>query len=280
MVNGWKIAISNVIIAMTIHIIEKKGRYKGMHKKKLALAGLAVGLILGLSALAVTGYGKGLGSAHEATGVVLEYEDIITEETIVVDEEREIELVVSAEEETTVEEEEVIEESGVAEDFLVVEESEAIEEEPIVEEIKSIYTDVSYNMYAKMSLNIRQGLGADTAKIGSLTQNQEVTVIGEVSDSDWVLISYGNGNEGHVNKSYLSDTKTVVASTPKTNNNQGTGSSTDNSSQASQPTDNSSANSGSSSNSNSDFSAILDAIEQGGTKDGTSTGGYIGDFVP
>ena len=262
--------IGNGIIVMTIQIIEKKGRYKGMHKKKLALAGLAVGLILGISALAVTGYSKGLGSAREATGVVLEYEDIITEETIVVDEEREIELVVSAEEETTVEEEESVTDDTI--EMGTVEESteESIEEEPIVEEAKSIYEDVSYIRYATTSLNVRLGLGADTEKIGSLTQNQEVTVIGEVSNSDWVLISYGNGNEGHVNKSYLSESKTVVASTPKTNNN------TDNSSQTTQPTDNSGQ---ASSSPSSTGDPLMDIILSGGdpSLDGTSTIGYIHD---
>jgi len=235
-----------------------------MEKKKVAVIALVVVFIVVISVIVIT---RNL-DKNASTEVALVYEDVATEET-------EIELEVSAEAEA-IEESEVVEEESTEEVPVVVEESEVIEEEPVVEEIASIYLDVNYIKYATVSLNVRQGLGADTEKIGSLSQNQEVTVIGEVTDSDWVLISYGNGNEGHVNKSYLSDTKTVVASTPKTNNNTGTGSSTDNSSQASQPTDNSSANSGSSSNSNSDFSAIIDWIESGGdpTYDGTSTGGY------
>jgi len=162
---------------------------------------------------------------------------------------------------------------------VVIEESEAIEEAPVVEEVKSIYTDVSYIMYAKSSLNIRQGLGADTEKIGSLTQNQEVTVIGEVAGSDWVLISYSNGKEGHVNKSYLSETR-VAVSKPKESSTTtpSQGSSTDNSSQSTQPADNSSQTPSTSSGS-STGDPLMDIILNGGgggseAKDGESPIGY------
>jgi len=227
-----------------------------MEKKKVAVVALVVVFIVVISVIVIT---RNLGN-NASTEVALVYEDIATKEV-------EIEIEVSAEVEA-IEESEVVEEVSTEEVPIVVEESEAIEEEPVVEEVASIYTDVSYIMYAKSSLNIRQGLGADTEKIGSLTQNQEVTVIGEVAGSDWVLISYSNGKEGHVNKSYLSETK-VVVSKPKesstTTPSQGT---TDNSSQTTQPTDNSGSSSGSSSNSNSDFSAILDWIESGGDTEG------------
>ena len=233
-----------------------------MEKKKVAVIALVVVFIVVISVIVIT---RNL-DKNASTEVALVYEDVATEEAEI-NEERENELVVSEEEEA-IEESEVVEEESTGETPVVVEESEAIEEEPVVEEVKSIYTDVNYVRYAKTSLNVRQGLGADTEKIGSLSQNQEVTVIGEVSNSDWVLISYGNGNEGHVNKSYLSDTKTVVASTPKTNNNTGTssqGSTTDNSSQTTQPTDNSSQTPSNPSSSN---DPLLDIIQNGGNTEG------------
>ena len=229
-----------------------------MEKKKVAVIALVVVFIVVISVIVIT---KNLGK-DASTEVALMHEDVATEEV-------EIELEVSAEvAEEAIEESEVVEEESTEETPVVVEEAEAIEEEPVVEEVKSIYTDVNYVRYAKTSLNVRQGLGADTEKIGSLTQNQEVTVIGEVDGSDWVLISYGNSNEGHVNKSYLSDTKTVVASTPKTNNNQGTsnqGSTTDNSSQTTQPTDNSGQTPSSPSSTG---DPLMDIILSGGNTEG------------
>jgi len=169
---------------------------------------------------------------------------------------------VSAEVEA-IEESEVVEEESTEEIPVAVEESEAIEEEPIVEEVKSIYTDVNYVRYATTALNVRQGLGTDTEKIGSLTQNQEVTVIGEVAGSDWVLISYSNGKEGHVNKSYLSETKVVLTSKPKESSSTtpSQGSTTDNTSQTTQPTDNSSQTP---SNPSSSGDPLIDSILGGG----------------
>jgi len=229
-----------------------------MKKKKVAVVALVVVFIVVISVIVIT---RNLGK-NASTEVALVYEDVVTEEA-------EIEIEVSAEvEEEAIEETEVVEEESTEETPVVVEESKAIEEEPVVEEVKSIYTDVNYIRYATTSLNVRQGLGADTEKIGSLSQNQEVTVIGEVSNSDWVLISYGNGNEGHVNKSYLSESKTVVASTPKTNNNTGTsnqGSTTDNSSQTTQPTDNSGQTPSSPSSTG---DPLMDIILSGGNTEG------------
>ena len=231
-----------------------------MEKKKVAVVALVVVFIVVISVIVIT---RNLGN-NASTEVALMHEDVVTEET-------EIDLELSAEEEEVIEESEVVEEESTGEIPVAVEESEAIEEEPVVEEVKSIYTDVSYIMYAKTSLNIRQGLGADTEKIGSLTQNQEVTVIGEVADSDWVLISYSNGKEGHVNKSYLSETKVVVSKPKETNDNTSTpsesasqGTTTD--SQTTQPTDNSSqtpsTSSGSSQSSTGD--PLMDIILGGG----------------
>jgi len=138
--------------------------------------------------------------------------------------------------------------------------------EKIVEEAASIYTAADYNMYATSSLNVREGMDANTAKVGSLAVNEEVRVIGEVADSEWVLISYADGEEGHVNRNYLSDTK-VAVSTPKESSNTGT-------------QEASTGSSGSSSGSS--YDPLLEIIANGGdpTLDGTSTIGYIGDFVP
>jgi len=236
-----------------------------MEKKKVAVIALVVVFIVVISVIVIT---RNL-DKNASTEVALVYEDVATEE-VDIDEEKGNDLVVSEEEEA-IEESEVVEEESTGETPIVVEESEAIEEEPVVEEIASIYLDVNYIKYATVSLNVRQGLGADTEKIGSLSQNQEVTVIGEVTGSDWVLISYGNGNEGHVNKSYLSDSKTVVASTPKESNNQDTFTqeTTDTTSQTTQPTDNSSQTPSNPSSSN---DPLMDIILSGGIDDSASRG--------
>jgi len=217
-----------------------------MEKKKVAVVALVVVFIVVISVIVIT---RNLGN-NASTEVALVYEDVATEEA-------EIELEVSEEEEA-------------------IEESEVVEEVPVVEEVASIYTDVSYIMYAKTSLNIRQGLGADTEKIGSLTQNQEVTVIGEVAGSDWVLISYSNGKEGHVNKSYLSETKVAISSKPKESSTTtpSQGSTTDNSSQTP------STSSGSSQSSTGD--PLMDIILNGGNTEGfgeSPDGMYIHDWV-
>jgi len=226
-----------------------------MEKKKVAVVALVVVFIVVISVIVIT---RNLGK-NASTEVALVYEDVATKEA-------EIELEVSEEEEA-IEESEVVEEESTEEIPVAVEEAEVVEEVPVIEEAKSIYTDVSYIMYAKSSLNIRLGLGTDTEKIGSLTQNQEVTVIGEVTGSDWVLISYSNGKEGHVNKSYLSETKVVVTSKPKESSTTtpSQGSITDNSSQTTQPTDNSSQTP---SNPNSSGDPLMDMIQNGGNTEG------------
>ena len=245
-----------------------------MEKKKVAVVALVVFFIVVISVIVIT---RNL-DKNASTEVALVYEDVATKE-------EEIELEVSAEVEA-IEESEVVEEESTEEIPVAVEESEAIEEAPIVEEVKSIYTDVNYIRYAKTSLNVRQGLGTDTEKIGSLTQNQEVTVIGEVSDSDWVLISYASGEEGHVNKSYLSETKVVVTSKPKESSTTtpSQGSTTDNSNQTTQPTDNSSQTPSTSSGSgqSSTGDPLMDFILNGGdTSQGEESpdGMYIHDWI-
>lgn len=93
-------------------------------------------------------------------------------------------------------------------------------------------------MYASSSVNVRAGASADTEKLGSLSLNESVHVIGKDKASGWYQIEY-NGSVGYVSNSYLSDSKTEV----KTQN-------TNNSSSSNKTNNGSSSDSGSSSKTN------------------------------
>lgn len=94
-----------------------------------------------------------------------------------------------------------------------VAEEEAPAEEPVAEEPASpySYTELSQTMYAQSTVNVRDLPEQSGAKLGSLTTNQEVTVLGQCNETGWYKISY-NGGEGFVSNSYLGSEKVAVKS--------------------------------------------------------------------
>lgn len=115
-------------------------------------------------------------------------------------------------EEVTEEATETVEKTTEVEE--VAEEStEAPAEAPVAEEPASpySYTELSQTMYAQSTVNVRDLPEQTGAKLGSLSTNQEVTVIGQCNETGWYKISY-NGGEGFVSNSYLGSEKAAVKS--------------------------------------------------------------------
>lgn len=125
-----------------------------------------------------------------------------------------------ASEPKTIETTEVVEESETVEATETTEEvtevsepTETPAEEPVAEEQSSpySYTELSQTMYAQSTVNVRDLPEQTGAKLGSLSTNQEVTVIGQCNETGWYKISY-NGGEGFVSNSYLGAEKVAVKS--------------------------------------------------------------------
>lgn len=95
----------------------------------------------------------------------------------------------------------------------VSEPTEAPAEEPVAEEPSSpySYTDLSQTMYAQSTVNVRDLPEQTGGKLGSLSTNHEVTVLGQCNETGWYKISY-NGGEGFVSNSYLGSEKVAVKS--------------------------------------------------------------------
>lgn len=141
---------------------------------KKSLVAVMLGLIM---AVAMTGCG-GCGT-EETTEVVTEVMEEDTE--VVADEPTEIETEVT--------------------------EEPAEEENPVSEEISPYtYTELNLVMYAHSTVNVRDLPEQTGKKIGSLTTNQEVTVIGQCNETGWYRINY-NDSEGFVSNSYLGNEK-------------------------------------------------------------------------
>ncbi len=112
--------------------------------------------------------------------------------------------------------EEVIEE---AEDTLVEEKVEEIVEENVSDETETTtytYSDTSATMYAKSTVNVRDLPDQSGNKVGSLSQNQEVTVTGKCNETGWYRIDY-NGSVAYVSNSFLVNEKVEVAPPAETN---------------------------------------------------------------
>ena len=92
-----------------------------------------------------------------------------------------------------------------------------VAEKPVVDEAPSAaeqsspysYTELSQTMYAQSTVNVRDLPEQSGAKLGSLSTNQEVTVLGQCNETGWYKISY-NGAEGFVSNSYLGTEKVAV----------------------------------------------------------------------
>lgn len=94
-----------------------------------------------------------------------------------------------------------------------VAEKPVVDEEPAEEEPASpySYTELSQTMFAQSTVNVRDLPEQTGSKLGSLSTNQEVTVIGQCNETGWYKISY-NGGEGFVSNSYLGSEKVAVKS--------------------------------------------------------------------
>lgn len=64
-------------------------------------------------------------------------------------------------------------------------------------------TDMSQTMYTTSSVNVRDFPSVDGNKIGELSYNQAVTVLGQCNETSWYEIEY-NGSVGFVSNKYLS----------------------------------------------------------------------------
>lgn len=98
--------------------------------------------------------------------------------------------------------------------------TEAPAEEPVAEESASpySYTELSQTMYAQSTVNVRDLPEQSGAKLGSLSTNQEVTVLGQCNETGWYKISYNDG-EAYVSDSYLGSEKVAVKSSQNTAKN-------------------------------------------------------------
>ena len=108
---------------------------------------------------------------------------------------------------------ETVEKATETEEVAEATETEAPAEEPVAEEPSSpySYTELSQTMYAQSTVNVRDLPEQTGAKLGSLSTNQEVTVLGQCNETGWYKISY-NGGEGFVSDSYLGTEKVAVKS--------------------------------------------------------------------
>lgn len=109
---------------------------------------------------------------------------------------------------------EVEAQDAVADDDVA--EKPVVDEEPVAEEQSSpySYTELSQTMYAQSTVNVRDLPEQSGGKLGSLSTNQEVTVLGQCNETGWYKISY-NGGEGFVSNSYLGNEKVAVKSQSK-----------------------------------------------------------------
>lgn len=123
-----------------------------------------------------------------------------------------IEATEAVEEVTETETEAIVEETTETEE-VADEPTEAPAEESVAEEPASpySYTELSQTMYAQSTVNVRDLPEQSGAKLGSLSTNQEVTVLGQCNETVWYKISY-NGGEGFVSDSYLGTEQVAVKS--------------------------------------------------------------------
>lgn len=101
---------------------------------------------------------------------------------------------------------------------------------------------IDKTMYAQSTVNVRSGCSTENEKLGSLSTNETVHVIGQDKASGWYQIEY-NGSVGYVSNSYLGGEKVVISNTSSSSGGQ------NNSSSSSSNNSNSSSGTSSSSNS-------------------------------
>jgi uncharacterized protein YgiM (DUF1202 family) len=133
----------------------------------------------------------------------------------------------------------------------------------------------SQTKYAKQQVNVRKGPGIDYEKTGSLSTNEEVTVIGLVptDHGDWYQLGDEERNVvGYVSATYLVDTKVTVSTSNSSSS--GTSSTASNSGNSGSTSNSSSSSSSSSSGASSNFGGL--DVTGFDTSGGTITGGKDG----
>ena len=94
-------------------------------------------------------------------------------------------------------------------------------EEPVSEpQVMYTYTDMSATMYATQTVNVRDLPCTDGEKIGSLSLNQEITVLGQCNETSWYMFDY-NGQTAFVSNKYVSTEKVEIQQAPPSNNGGG-----------------------------------------------------------
>ena len=92
-------------------------------------------------------------------------------------------------------------------------------EEPIPEpQVIYTYTDMSAIMYAQKTVNVRDLPDTNGNKVGSLSTNDEITVIGQCNETGWYQFEY-NGTVAFVSNDYVSDNKVEAAVVPTDSDN-------------------------------------------------------------
>ncbi|MCL2717555.1 MAG: SH3 domain-containing protein [Lachnospiraceae bacterium] len=76
------------------------------------------------------------------------------------------------------------------------------DEEEVEEDDDPDITRLYQMMYATSAVNLRAGPGTDFERVGSLSANQEVRVIGQSISSSWYKIEHGDG-AAFVSSSFL-----------------------------------------------------------------------------
>lgn len=114
-------------------------------------------------------------------------------------------------------------------------------------------------MYAQSKVNVRSGCSTENEKLGYLSTNDAVHIVGRDKASGWYQIEF-NGSLGYVSNNYLGDSQVVIKQSSSGGNSSNSGGSSSNSSgagQSSTPSSSDSGNStgGSSSNSGSGSSS-------------------------
>ena len=71
------------------------------------------------------------------------------------------------------------------------------------------YTEMNATMYATQTVNVRNLPNTDSEKIGSLSTNQEITVLGQCNETSWYQFEL-DGQTAFVSNSYLSTEKVEV----------------------------------------------------------------------
>lgn len=165
------------------------------------------------------------------------------------------------------------------------EEAQAEQAEPAEAEEEEADFEVLYldntEMYAQSNVNIRAGAGITYDKVGSLSQNEAVTVIGLAITKDnkeWYQLGDADGNLiGYVSATYLGKSKVQQQQAATTTESSGQPTGSENNSQAAAQNSNSGTVGNSNGTVNSDGSLNLDKLKElgfggaGGGTDGQAT---------